>query len=142
MAYDIHDHLILLPQRHDVLAEPKASITLGAEEQIQIDGWIRHTARFILCEPTLAYEIQHYEAVLVYVVEQIPQSAPDRNGDVIDAVDGAHMGGHAECERLQNACLVNLPFEALVAMQLLHRELRLRRCRPKILSTEEGGVVC
>mmetsp|Transcript_68100 Transcript_68100/g.162557 ORF Transcript_68100/g.162557 Transcript_68100/m.162557 type:complete len:373 (+) Transcript_68100:382-1500(+) len=86
LPHHVGDHLIVLPQRHDVLAPSQASIPLHAHQNVQVQilravavGLRR--APGLLRQPTLTHQIQQYQAVLVNVVQQVPQPRADGHRD-------------------------------------------------------------
>mmetsp|Transcript_17688 Transcript_17688/g.44777 ORF Transcript_17688/g.44777 Transcript_17688/m.44777 type:complete len:310 (+) Transcript_17688:392-1321(+) len=88
LADDVDDHLVVLPERHDVLAAAKAAVALHTHEDVEVQilrAMSRHVGLLpvilVLEHPPLAHHVQQNQAILMDVVQEVAQAGPDRHGD-------------------------------------------------------------
>mmetsp|Transcript_64738 Transcript_64738/g.186188 ORF Transcript_64738/g.186188 Transcript_64738/m.186188 type:complete len:243 (-) Transcript_64738:160-888(-) len=129
-----------------MLAAAKATVALDADEDVEVQVLRAMSVHarllpviLILEHPALADQVQEHQAVLVDVVEQVPEAGPDGHRHALHDA-GAQVRRHTQREALQHASLLHLALQPLVAPEALQRELRLGAAAAPILATEEGGV--
>mmetsp|Transcript_64737 Transcript_64737/g.186184 ORF Transcript_64737/g.186184 Transcript_64737/m.186184 type:complete len:220 (-) Transcript_64737:208-867(-) len=129
-----------------MLAAAKATVALDADEDVEVQVLRAMSVHarllpviLILEHPALADQVQEHQAVLVDVVEQVPEAGPDGHRHALHDA-GAQVRRHAQREALQDAGLVYLAFQPFVAPEPLQRQWRLRATATPVLATKERGV--
>mmetsp|Transcript_11146 Transcript_11146/g.33025 ORF Transcript_11146/g.33025 Transcript_11146/m.33025 type:complete len:481 (+) Transcript_11146:709-2151(+) len=147
LADNVDDHLVVLPQCHDMLTAPEPPVALDADENVEVQVLramdflsrlevVLQAVRLVFLHPPLADQVQQHQAVLVCIIQEVPQTRPDGHGDARHHA-GAQVRRHAERQALEDARLLNLPLQPLLTVEPLERQLRLRAAAAPVLPAEE-----